>query len=139
MKEAYGGAFSIWLFMVFFVIYVCFIAVALQFAKTYRVKNYVINVLEQYQYTGTANDPALSHLDDYLKNVPYTISDEIASANCSGGTVYSGICIISEGTTKNPYYKVTVFFVAEFPFLNINMTIPVSGETQSFVDWREIK
>lgn len=131
MKEAYGNAFSIWLFMMFFVIYVCFIAVALQFAKTYRVKNYVINVLEQYQYSGDVNDKALNQLDYYLGNVPYKISDEDAKSNCDeNGVVHNGVCIIQEGTEDAKYYKVIVYFVAEFPFLEIaKLTIPVSGET----------
>lgn len=137
MKEAYGGGFSIWLFMVFFVIYVCFIAVILQFAKTYRVKNYVINVLEQHQYTGAANDNALTILDSYLDNVPYTISDEVAFNQCekygSNVAVYHGVCIIPQGETQKKYYKVVVFFEADFPFLNLNMTIPASGETKVIV------
>lgn len=135
VKDAYGGAFSIWLFMFFFIIYVCFIAVALQFAKTYRVKNYVINVLEQYQYTGAQNDSALSKLDTYLDGVPYNMDSTLAQKKCSKSygekaTIYKGVCIVPEGETDAPYYKVVVYFVAEFPLFNLNLTIPISGETK---------
>lgn len=138
MKDAYGGTFSISLFLVFFVIYVTFIGVALQFAKTYRIKNNVINILEQQQYTGAANDKALTKLDYYLDGVPYTVSNEIASVQCEkryknyGYTVHNGVCIVPmpQGSDKPEYFRVEVYFVAEFPFFNISLTIPASGETK---------
>ena len=52
MKDAFGGSIMIYLFMIFFVIYVALIGVALNFAKIYRIKNNVINILEQNQYSG---------------------------------------------------------------------------------------
>ena len=69
MQEAFGGMSMMKMFMIFFVIYVCFMAIALNFAKIYRVKNYVINTLEQYQYSGDQNDLALTYLDEYLKDI----------------------------------------------------------------------
>lgn len=137
MQEAFGGTSMMKLFMVFFVVYVCLIAIALNFAKAYRVKNYVINTLEQYQYTGADNDRALIILDNYLDNVPYTVSNETATNQCKkygdNVTVYHGVCIVPQGETDKRYYKVVVFFSAEFPFLNFNMTIPASGETKVIV------
>ena len=145
MKDAYGGAFSIWLFMVFFVIYVCFIAVALQFAKTYRVKNYVINFLEQQQYDINSDDLTMldnGSLMDYLNNVPYKVPNDPAVKDCtkygadydvevSDGSDISGICIVNKGTDEAPYYKVFVYFIVEFPFLDIDaFAIPVTGETK---------
>lgn len=139
MKDAFGGTFTIWLFMFFFVIYICFFAIDLQFAKTYRVKNHVISVLEQYQYRGVANDPALLQLDPYLENVPYKTNDEVATKQCEeGGKVHHGVCIVPKGSNEKRYYKVTVYFVAELPFLDVNMTIPISGETKTY-DWSVIK
>ena len=134
MKDAFGGAVSIWLFLFFFIIYVTFIGIALNFAKTYRVKNYVVNTLEQQQYTGDANDEALSILDDYLDNVPYNINSDDIRDDCQkygdDAVVYHGVCIVPEGTNNAPYYKVVVYFVAEFPYFNIKLTIPASGETK---------
>lgn len=130
MKETLGGTLTIWLFLFFFVIYVTFIGVALQFAKIYRVKNYVINTLEQSQFT-VGDENVFSKLDTYLDGVPYNTSNDIAKDNCTDdGIVHHGVCIIPEGDSDNPYYKVIVFFVAEFPFFDINMTIPASGETK---------
>lgn len=143
MKEAFGGTFMLKLFMVFFIIYVTFIFVALNFAKHYRIKNYVVNYLEQKQYyfeDEKTSSAKYTDLENYLANVPYTFSEKLAEDKCddyaNGGdkTTFKGVCIIpmgvkSSGKYVDPYYKVIVFFGAEFPFLGINITIPISGET----------
>lgn len=132
MKEAYGGLTNLYVFFIFFVIYVCFLAIALNFAKTYRIKNYVINTLEQYQYTGefNANESALRKIDDYLAYVPYGNHVDAANAYCGSESAYNGVCIIPLGDDDNRYYRVVVFFEVEFPFLKISkFSIPISGET----------
>lgn len=136
MKETLGGTLTIWLFLFFFVIYVTFIGVALQFAKIYRVKNYVINTLEQQQYvSGEDDNRVFPILDNYLDGVPYNTVDKINNNYCQenygeGAISHHSVCIIPKGDESSRYYKVVVFFVAEFPFLDINMTIPASGETK---------
>lgn len=141
MKEAYGGVTNLYLFMFFFVIYVCFLAIALNFAKTYRVKNYVIDVLEQNQFDGNLNNAnsIKDKLDAYFNWVPYKGNDDVAVNYCSNynqdvGSAkcmsYNGISIISKGTDASPYYQVVAFFTVEFPLFSINgLSVPISGET----------
>jgi hypothetical protein len=70
-----------------------------------------------------------------LEEVPYTTSDDIAMESCeSNEYVYHGVCIVPDGDDNGIQYKVTVYFVAEFPFLNLKMTIPVSGETKIIIN-----
>lgn len=83
MKEAYGGMTNIYLFLFFFVVYVSFLAFALQFAKAYRVKNYVIDVLEQGQYDGGSienngtNSTIESKLNNYFNSIPYKVLKKV--------------------------------------------------------------
>ena len=49
MRDAFGGTFMIKLGLVFLVVYVSFMAVAINYAKAFRVKNQIINIIEQYQ------------------------------------------------------------------------------------------
>lgn len=135
MKESFGAATNIYLFMVFFIIYVCFFAIALNFAKTYRVKNYVIDVLEQGRYSGgpvASNAYVSNHLTEYFKSVPYSGYDDYARKYCQGKSnceTYGGAVIMKPSSTDN-YYRVIVFFKIEFPFLNIDQFyVPISGET----------
>ena len=61
MREAFGGSFTIKLMLIFLAVYVTFIAVALNYAKAFRVKNGVIDIIEQnegiddYSDTGSEN------------------------------------------------------------------------------------
>ncbi len=138
MQEAFGGTFMLKLFMVFFIIYVAFIGVALNFAKIYRIKNNVINILEQYQYNGQIKSESKvnSELANYLSKVPYGYSDPNGTKFndfCAGGdyTLYTthGVCAIKKGDENKYYYTVKVFYVIDFPLFDIKIPISASGET----------
>ena len=142
MKEAYGGATNLYLFLFFFVVYVSFLAFALQFAKAYRVKNYVIDVLEQEQYDGKdindgTNTEIAKKLDGYFSSIPYTGVDKIAKDFCNdnnnnngpSANSYKGACIIKRGAEDAPYYKVFTFVDFNLPLLDVDLKIPVGGET----------
>ena len=146
MKEAFGGTFTIKLLMVFFVIYVTFLGVALNIAKSYRIKNGVINILEQNLYDGKKIDNSSDigkKLNDYLVSIPYTVKSTEIEGKCKSSSngkyvVSNGVCIIPGGNTiveengtLNNYYIVTIYMNAKFPFFDINMTFPISGETMT--------
>lgn len=135
MQESFGGTFLIKLFMIFFIIYVTFLGIALNFAKTYRIKNAVINILEQYQYEYKGNNTEVfEKIDSYLAQVPYTISYELATNQCKRhGVEYDvrgGVCIIPEGDANARYYRVEVYYSVIFPFFKFGITIPIAGETR---------
>ena len=52
MRDAFGGTFLIEILMVFVVLFVSFTAVIVNVAKTFRIKNQVINIVEQTQHSG---------------------------------------------------------------------------------------
>ena len=47
MRDAFGGVFTMNMLLVFIFIYVAFSAVSLTYAKAFRVKNHVIDYIEQ--------------------------------------------------------------------------------------------
>ena len=51
MRDAFGGEFMIRLMMVFIVVYVGFGAISLNYAKTFRLKNKIIDIIEQESIT----------------------------------------------------------------------------------------
>lgn len=51
MRDAFGGVFTMNFLLVFIFIYVAFTAVSLNYAKAYRVKNAVIDFVEQQEIT----------------------------------------------------------------------------------------
>ena len=145
MKEAFGGTFMIKLGLVFLILYISFMAAAINYAKAFRMKNQIINIIEHYQYSGThdPNDKALIEINNYLSNVDYVKAPESTCKNISentnnsdGYTYIDGTCIIHMGMlgsvvgSSTRYYKVVTFISIDINFLNLNFNIPVSGETK---------
>ena len=136
MRESFGGAFMIKLVLVFIVIYVSFMAVAINYAKAFRVKNQVINILEQSQYSA-GNQIVINNVDTYLGDVNYNITNPACPANST--IVPHGVCIENHctrgtsGANDDCYYTVTTFIHIDFPFFKVNMNLPVRGETKTIV------
>lgn len=143
MRDAIGGTFIIKLILIFIVISVSFMAFAVQYAKAFRVKNLIINKLEQYQYDGTVADAnVLDDIAEDLGKIPYNIKN-IGNNSCNGtakfitsdqvggqGNVGGGYCLEKKGNDKEFYYRVTTYITAEFSFFDIVITIPITGETK---------
>ena len=119
------------LVLVFIVIYVSFMAVAINYAKAFRVKNQVINILEQSQYSA-GNRTVITKVDEYLRNVNYNITNPACPVNSTFGQ--RGICVENHCNSNNDcYYTVTTFIHIDFPFFKVNMNLPVRGETKTIV------
>ena len=132
MRESFGGAFMLKLAITFLIIYVSFMAVAVNYAKAFRVKNQIINILEQNQYGGVKDDLTKNIIFDYLKDVHYNVG----SVECPSDRRLDayGFCI--EGHDNNQgssYYRVTTYISIDFPFFGIKMTLPIRGETKTII------
>jgi hypothetical protein len=143
MRESFGGAFMIKLILAFIIIYVSFMAVAVSYAKAFRVKNGIVNILEQNQYTGNVNisDAVIVKVDDYLKKIPYYVPSASIKNSCDsyeGNLTEQGACIVPMGSVDDSsrYYKVITYIAIDFPFFDIHTIIPISGETSTIKDWR---
>lgn len=147
MREAFGGGFMIKMVLVFIVVYVSFMAVAVNYARAFRVKNGIINILEQYEYSGNQQDVALDKVAIYLGSINYNYTENqidlnhycndgmfITASNfssLSSGKVGGGYCLqkIETEDSNSFYYKVTTYIVADVPFLNPPV-LSVNGETK---------
>ena len=47
MRDAVGGTFMMYVLLVFLAVYIMFVAVAFNYARAFRVKNKVIDIIEQ--------------------------------------------------------------------------------------------
>lgn len=139
MRDSVGGTFMIYALLIFIAVYVVFVAVAFNYARAFRVKNKVIDIIEQNEGISDYNDfsdiSVLGQIDNYLRDISYIVNG-IDDNKCSGYEYIDkrGYCIdeystdIDGDTVK--YYKVTTFVRLEIPFMNIGFTIPVRGETR---------
>ena len=145
MREAFGGAFMIRLVLVFLVLYISFMAVAVNYAKVFRIKNHIINMLEQYQYNhdDSADSEVLDKINLYLKSVAYPIpKDRDKDNSCSNGEwLPNGACIIPVCEADSCHYKVTVYITVDLPvYFTLNRdfihSLPISGETRTIVHYQ---
>lgn len=141
MREAFGGAFTIKLMLIFLAIYIAFIAVALNYAKAFRVKNKIIDIIEQNEgidsYNDTKEGSVIGDINSYLNTVSYNVNlANIKNNNTENINCYDrGYCIeettapVTDGITSK-YYKVTTYININFPFFKLNFNIPITGETR---------
>lgn len=132
MRDAFGGAFFIKIMLIFFAIYISFIAIALNYAKAFRVKNNIINIIEERE---SYNIDVQNLVDDYVASMNYyvtSVGPNGSSTSSSEGCRGRGYCVRSmySDTLRGTYYKVTTFIEISFPFFGINITVPVTGETR---------
>lgn len=125
MRDAFGGSFMIKLFLVFIIIYVGFTAIALNYAKAFKVKNKVIEYLENNEITDISKMPAseFDKMNEYFEKDILGAMNYRVEGNCPPNSVYcqNGIAIEESGSSVNTegiYYKVTTYFGWSIPFIN---------------------
>lgn len=130
MREAFGGAFMIKLMMVFLVIYVIFIAMALNYAKAFKTKNGIIDYIEKYE---GYNDSSKEAIDAYLERIQYNVPSQgpngsYASSHPNAVCFDRGYCI--EEVEKDGRIKAKVVTFIQFSFFQINDSYNFSGRLQ---------
>ena len=162
MRDAFGGAFMIRLFLVFIFIYMFFTAIALNYAKAFKVKNKVIDYLEDYEIITIKdmNAKDFEKMSDYfeteiLGTLNYRLPKNEMRCNNLDSEVYcdNGIRItqIDARSTKSDnlgtYYRVETYFTWSIPFLRQLMALSnnnpdgdtargiwrISGETKTII------
>ena len=143
MRDAVGGTFMIYVFLIFLAVYITFVAVAFNYARAFRVKNKVIDIIEQSEgiedYNNISNESVLGQINTYLNEVSYRVNGiNENTKHCTGYDhvdTERGYCISRESSVSDidggtaSYYKVVTFIRLEIPFMDLGFTIPVKGET----------
>lgn len=137
MRDAFGGAFSIKLMLVFLVLYVSFICVALNYSRAFRVKNRIINIIEQNEGYNLDNtgDAVATQIDNYLATTGYFINEEtkryLSNNNASScNDLYGrGYCVYQISSSPL-YYGVETYMVFTLPIINVRFPVAVRGETR---------
>lgn len=149
MRDAFGGAFMIQIFLVFILIYISFTAMALNYAKAFKVKNAVIDYLESNEITNLDNAANLKYMESFfieevLGNLNYNRSGEdICTAlgiqeYVNGERVAVcdnlGIIIRKNGNAENTegvYYTVSTYIGWSIPFLNNLLNLNGNNQQQA--------
>lgn len=146
MRDAFGGAFSIRLMLIFLMLYVSFICVAINYARAFRVKNRIINIIEQNEGVDPRGNTD-EQIKAALREAGYYVDEsEVERVKCdsctfnSPGYSYKKIKsadFVPEGSSSrsyDAYYYVETYMIFRLPvidtFLGINFPIAVKGETR---------
>lgn len=150
MKDAFGAAYYIKFALVFIAVFASLLAIALNYSKAFRIKNTIISYIEENE--GLDNE-LRNKIDNYVANMRYYVNNVNPGSNTTlvyeDGYVFRdgqcearGYCIYhyspntSYGNTyeyRGDYYKVVTYIQIEFPFFNLDVTVPVTGETRLLV------
>jgi len=139
MRDAFGGTFMIQILLVFIVIYVGFIGIAINYGRAFRIKNYIIDFLEEYQVeelnqTSGGQNLVEAGVGEILSNVNYKYSDVCnkyytpsSNSKCIDGVIiYQNEKIEKNGVT-HVYYTVNTYFGFNLGFLNSLLSLSSSS------------
>ena len=90
MRDSFGGVFMIRLFLVFIFIFVAFTAISLNYAKAFRIKNKIIDFIEENEIISLSEKKfgsKIEKLDTILQKANY-------NKNCTDG---NGSIMTQEG------------------------------------------
>lgn len=136
MRDAFGGAFMIKLFLVFIVLYVSFAAVSLNYAKAFRVKNKIIDYIEQNEIIDLNKlegglDQILNRAQ-YNKTCPNGNGIRKNNENKETGYCYRGVEVwVNEEKTKSNVIIYTVNTYADWNMGNLNTILSLGGKSKN--------
>ena len=144
MRDAFGGIFMIRLMLVFVFIFVAFTAISLNYAKAFRIKNKIIDFVEQEEIMdldsafNSANGSNLEKLDRILDDAKY--NKECQNVESNGkisrealdgkAYCYRGI-IIEESAIIDRTIVYNVYTYADWNLGALNMILALGGQSRN--------
>jgi hypothetical protein len=122
MREAIGGTMLFWIVLTFVAIFIGFMAAVAQYAKIYRIKNAMINYIEQGEGISTTD-----HVTDFekkLKDLGYgsvNPNPYILCRDVLGGSISS--------TREGSYYFLVLYVRFQIPYAS-SIKLPITGDTR---------
>jgi len=137
MRDAFGGTFLMYLMMIMVVVFVTFMAETLKYVQAYRVKNTIINYIEEYEGFNDVVIGLLENENGYLDRTGYSGYTETGFTtkpqNTNDKYCSRGYCVILEYRNgKVGYYKVITNITLKFTeVLGVPpITVNIPGETR---------
>lgn len=146
MRDAFGGVFMMRLMLVFIVILVAFTAISYKYAKSFRIKNAVIDFVEQNQikdlnyFFNSADDSRFQKINSAIFSSRYNIrcsngngpiTDDIGTI----GYCYNGIKIMKNETkSKNRTIVYNVYTYVDWDLGVLNKLLLLGGESEDSQD-----
>ena len=139
MRDAFGGEFTMRLMLVFIVILVAFTAISFKYAKSFRVKNKVIDFVEQNQIIDIAeflsNDDNSEKLKEILNKTEYKMECTNGNNTIKNkedkaiGYCYNGVQIIkNEKKSHDRTIVYNIYTYVNWELGSLNMILALGGQ-----------
>lgn len=144
MREAVGNVFIVNFIITFVGIFIFFFAGSTAYTKAFKVKNKIINIIEEYETYN--NSDVKAKINDYLSEAGYRVITSYTCPMRDGSKVVNGAngnsnvindyqyCIyeFTDNDSENDYkyYGVQTYMYFDFPIIGKTIAIPVYGETK---------
>ena len=137
MRESIGGAWILGIVMTFIVLFASFLAISINYAKAFKVKNNVVDLIEKNE---GMTDNAVSDIYGYLQSQGYILKGKCSAGykgfDKNGDTTTDALyCVkkndVNDTAINKAYYSIEVFFRLDLPIFGELFTFKVSGETMS--------
>ncbi len=157
MRESIGATWIFSICLTFIVIFTAYLAISVNYAKAFRIKNHIINMIEENE---GYKDSSQQKISDYLVSqgyiargeCPKTIESEdgedadweeplcINSYNATDGLCNACIYRLAVNNSNElnacaSYYKVVTFFNFDLPVINVLTQFKVKGDSKLIYDF----
>ena len=139
-----GGSWLFGIVALFIVLFSGFMAYSISYTKAFNTKNQIINFIERNEgfscstksvTNSTTQDNEKStegKIYNYIKQVGYNTESVNCNKEEQGNEMKgSGYCLKKQDNGGKANYKVTTFIKLTIPVVNIQIRIPISGETKA--------
>lgn len=150
MREAVGSTFLFNIMIIFIFFFASFLAIAINYSQAFRVKNQIINYIEQYEgLNETSEEKIVQYASNsgYYKEITCDCDSGGVGNNYNCGTMINdnknggaikfngntakGVCIRKlKNADDETYYRVTTFVKFNLPIIGDFFTFEVKGETK---------
>lgn len=138
MRESIGASFVVYAIVIFVAIFSLFFIMGLNYTKAFKMKNRIIDIIEENECYETENCASKDKIQEALKSAGYRMKG--GQPDCkqymkgrNGEVIESSTnhyCVYKVTTSRGDYYGAVTFMYFEIPLFNIHKEYPVYGETR---------
>lgn len=148
MRQTIGGTWIFQLMLLFILLFAAFIILTLNYSRTVRVKNELIDMIEKYE---GLNDESIELVNDYLNYTGQTTQGVCVDEGESNTGVYGAYDLASNeleeadpgvkyyycvkkynGANTTNYYQISIFYQFNLPIIGQAGSFEVRGTTSNF-------
>lgn len=148
MRQTIGGTWLLQLMILFILLFVGFIVLTLNYSRTVKIKNELINMIEKYE---GLNDASIELVNNYLLYNGYDVEGVCVNKGEPEMGVYGSLdlngtrleqaregekyyyCIKKyQGANTTNYYQITIFYKFNLPIIGDTSSFTIKGSTSNF-------